>query len=91
MYRRYREKQFQHQLFSIRGTRDNRKATTIGNTKGETTMKYVIDMRTLTVVSLELDDTNVHDKEVLMNMETTTGRILPVAIKETLLNEEVDY
>lgn len=31
-------------------------------------MKYVIDMRTLTVVSLELDDTNVHDKEVLMNM-----------------------
>lgn len=54
-------------------------------------MKYVIDMRTLTVVSLELDDTNVHDKEVLMNMETTTGRILPVAIKETLLNEEVDY
>lgn len=54
-------------------------------------MKYVIDMRTLTVVSLELDDTNVHDKEVLMNMETTTGRILPVAIKETLLNEDVDY
>lgn len=54
-------------------------------------MKYVIDMRTLTVVSLELDDTNVHDKEVLMNMEITTGRILPVAIKETLLNEEVDY
>lgn len=54
-------------------------------------MKYVIDMRTLKVVSLELDDTNVHDKEVLMNMETTTGRILPVAIKETLLNEEVDY
>ena len=54
-------------------------------------MKYVIDMRTLTVVSLELDDTDVHDKEVLMNMETTTGRILPVAIKETLLNEEVDY
>lgn len=48
-------------------------------------------MSTLTVVSVELDDTNVHDKEVLMNMETTTGRILPVAIKETLLNEEVDY
>ena len=54
-------------------------------------MKYVIDMRTLTVVSLELDDANVHDKEVLMNMETTTGRILPVAIKEQLMNEEVDY
>lgn len=54
-------------------------------------MKYLIDMSTLTVVSVELDDTNVHDKEVLMNMETTTGRILPVAIKETLLNEEVDY
>lgn len=54
-------------------------------------MKYVIDMRTLTVVSLELDDTNVHDKEVLMNIETTTGRILPVAVKETLINEEVDY
>ena len=68
------------------------KATTIGNTKGETKhMKYVIDMRTLTVVSLELDDTNVHDKEVLMNIETTTGRLLPVAIKETLLNEEEDY
>lgn len=54
-------------------------------------MKYVIDMRTLTVVSLELDDANVQDKKVLMNMETTTGRILPVAIKERLLNEEVDY
>lgn len=54
-------------------------------------MKYLIDMRTLTVVSIELDDTDVRDKEVLMNIETTTGRILPVAIKETLLNEEVDY
>lgn len=54
-------------------------------------MKYLIDMRTLTVVSIELDDTNVHDKEVLMNIETTTGRLLPVVIKETLLNEEVDY
>ena len=54
-------------------------------------MKYLIDMRTLTVVSIELDDTNVHDKEVLMNIETHTGRILPVAIKEALLNEEVDY
>lgn len=48
-------------------------------------------MRTLTVVGVELDDTNVHDKEVLMNIETTTGRILPVAIKEAMLNEEVDY
>ena len=48
-------------------------------------------MKTLTVVSIELDDTNVHDKEVLMNIETTTGRILPVAVKETLLNEEVFY
>nr|DAR88017.1 MAG TPA: hypothetical protein [Caudoviricetes sp.] len=28
MYRRYREKQFQHQLFSIRGTRVNRKEPT---------------------------------------------------------------
>lgn len=54
-------------------------------------MKVKIDMRTLTVVSVELDDTNVQDKEVLMNIETTTGRILPVVIKETLLNEEVDY
>lgn len=54
-------------------------------------MKYLIDMRTLTVVGIELDDTNVHDKEVLMNIETTTRRILPVAIKERLLNEEVDY
>lgn len=48
-------------------------------------------MRTLTVVSIELDDTNVVDRGVLMNIETTTGRLLPVAIKETLLNEEVDY
>ena len=54
-------------------------------------MKYLIDMSTLTVVSVELDDTNVHDKEVLMNIETNTGRLLPVAIKEALLNEEVDY
>lgn len=54
-------------------------------------MKYLIDMRTLIVVSVELDDTNVHDKEILMNIETETGRILPVAVKETLLNEEVDY
>lgn len=48
-------------------------------------------MRTLTVVSVELDDTDVRDKKVLMNIETITGRILPVAIKEALLNEEVDY
>ena len=54
-------------------------------------MKYLINMRTLTVVDIELDDTDVHDKEVLMNIETTTGRILPVAVKEALLNEEVDY
>ena len=54
-------------------------------------MKYLIDMRTLTVVSVELDDTNVVDRGVLMNIETTTGRLLPVAIKDTLLNEEVDY
>lgn len=54
-------------------------------------MKYLIDMRTLTGVSVELDDTNVVDRGVLMNIETTTGRLLPVAIKETLLNEEVDY
>jgi hypothetical protein len=54
-------------------------------------MKVKIDMRTLTVVSVELDDTNVVDKGVLMNIETTTGRILPVVITETLLNEEVDY
>lgn len=54
-------------------------------------MKVKIDMRTLTVVSVELDDTNVQDKKVLMNIETKTGRILPVVIKETLLNEEVDY
>ena len=53
-------------------------------------MKYVIDMRTLEVVSIELDDTNVQDKKVLMNIETTTGRILPVVLKEKLLNEEVD-
>ena len=73
----------EHLRSSIRGTRVNRKDTR--------TMKYLIDMRTLTVVGIELDDTNVHDKEVLMNIETTTGRILPVAIKERLLNEEVDY
>ena len=55
-------------------------------------MKVKIDMRTLTVVSVELDDTNVQDKKkVLMDIETTTGRILPVVIKETLLNEEIDY
>lgn len=54
-------------------------------------MKYLIDMRTLTVVGIELDDTNLVDRGVLMNIETTTGRLLPVAIKDTLLNEEVDY
>ena len=73
----------EHSSSSFRGTKVNRKDTR--------TMKYLIDMRTLTVVGVELDDTNVHDKEVLMNIETTTGRILPVAIKEALLNEEVDY
>lgn len=73
----------EHSRSSIRGKRVNRKDTR--------TMKYLIDMRTLTVVGIELDDTNVHDKEVLMNIETTTGRVLPVAIKERLLNEEVDY
>ena len=73
----------EHSRSSIRGTRVNRKDTR--------TMKYLIDMRTLTVVSVELDDTNVHDKVVLMNIETTTGRILSEAVKETLLNEEVDY
>ena len=73
----------EHSRSSIRGTRVNRKDTR--------TMKYLIDMSTLTVVSVELDDTNVHDKEVLMNIETHTGRILPVAVKEALLNEEVDY
>lgn len=73
----------EHSRSSIRGKRVNRKDTR--------TMKYLIDMRTLTVVGIELDDTDVHDKEVLMNIETTTGRILPVAIKETLLNEEVNY
>ena len=73
----------EHSRSSIRGTRVNRKDTR--------TMKYLIDMRTLTVMGIELDDTNVHDKEVLMNIETTTGRILPVAVKEKLLNEEVDY
>ena len=73
----------EHSRSSIRGTRVNRKDTR--------TMKYLIDMRTLTGVSVELDDTNVVDRGVLMNIETTTGRLLPVAIKETLLNEEVDY
>ena len=73
----------EHSRSSIRGTRVNRKDTR--------TMKYLIDMRTLTVVSIELDDTNVVDKGVLMNIETKTGRLLPVAIKDILLNEEVDY
>lgn len=54
-------------------------------------MKYLIDMRTLTVLSIELDDTNVRDREILMNIETTTGRLLPVAVKEKLFNEEVVY
>ncbi len=73
----------EHSRSSIRGTRVNRKDTR--------TMKYLIDMRTLTVVSIELDDTNVNDRAVLMDIETTTGRLLQNAIKETLLNEEVDY
>ena len=73
----------EHSRSSIRGTRVNRKDTR--------TMKYLIDMRTLTVMSVELDDTNVLDRAVLSEIETTTGRILPVAIKERLLNEEVDY
>lgn len=54
-------------------------------------MKYVIDMRTLEVVSIELDDTNVLDRAVLNTIETTTGRLLPNAIKEHLATEEVDY
>lgn len=73
----------EHSRSSIRGNRVNRKDTR--------TMKYLIDMRTLTVVSVELDDTNVQDKELLINIKTTTGRILTSAIKEELLNEEVDY
>lgn len=73
----------EHSSSSIRGTRVNRKDTR--------TMKYLIDMRTLTVVGVELDDTNVNDRGVLMNIETPTGRLLHVAIKDTLLNEEVDY
>ena len=54
-------------------------------------MKYLIDMSTLTVVSVELDDTNLKDQALLYEIETTTGRLLPNAIKEMLTNEEVDY
>lgn len=54
-------------------------------------MKYLIDMRTLTVVSVELDDTNLKDQALLYEIETTTGRLLPNAVKEMLANEEVDY
>ena len=54
-------------------------------------MKYVIDMRTLTVVSVELDDTYARDRKVLRAIKTTTKRILPVEVTEKLLNEEVDY
>lgn len=54
-------------------------------------MKYVIDMRTLEVVSIELDDTYARDRKVLRNIETTTGRLLPTDIKEQLKIEEVDY
>lgn len=73
----------EHSRSSIRGTRVNRKDTR--------TMKCLIDMRTLTVVSIELDETNPRDHKLLYEIETTTGRILPVAVKETLLNEEVNY
>lgn len=54
-------------------------------------MKYLIDMRTLTVISIELDDTNPNDYSLLYDMETTTGRLLPPAVKEILLNEEIKY
>lgn len=54
-------------------------------------MKYLIDMRTLTVVSIELDDTNPNDYSLLYDIETTTGRLLPPAVKEVLLNKEINY
>ena len=54
-------------------------------------MKYLIDMRTLTVVSIELDDTNPNDYSLIYDIETTTGRLLPPAVKEVLLNKEIDY
>ena len=54
-------------------------------------MKYVIDMRTLAVVNIELDDTNLKDQALLYEIKTTTGRKLPSVIKEQLMNEEVRY
>lgn len=48
-------------------------------------------MRTLTVVSIELDDTNPNDYSLIYDIETTTGRLLPPAVKEVLLNKGVDY
>jgi hypothetical protein len=48
-------------------------------------------MRTLTVVSIELDDTNIQDKEILITMKTTTGKFLKTAIKDELVNKEVNY
>lgn len=54
-------------------------------------MKYVIDMRTLEVVSIELDDTYARDRKMLRNIETTTERKLPNVIKEQLMDEEVLY
>lgn len=48
-------------------------------------------MRTLTVVSIEIDDTNPNDYSLLYDIETTTGRLLPPAVKEVLLNKEINY
>ena len=73
----------EHSRSSIRGTRVNRKDTR--------TMKYLIDMSTLTVVSVELDDTNPNDYSLLYDLKTVNGHSLPQAIKTALLSEEVDY
>lgn len=54
-------------------------------------MKYLIDMRTLSVVSVELDDTILRDKEILTYIKTTAGNHLTTIIKDKLVTEEVDY
>ena len=53
-------------------------------------MKYVIDMRTLEVVSVELDDTNSADSQLLENIKTSTGLYLQEVVEATLVETGVE-
>lgn len=52
-------------------------------------MKYVIDMRTFEVISVELDDTNSADNQLLENIEATIGMELKEVVEEILVSTGV--